>query len=49
MDVKAGRALFIDDNHGNIERAKQKGLNTILFTDRKAFEKELAFFVPNLK
>jgi putative hydrolase of the HAD superfamily len=49
MNAKAGRALFIDDNNGNIERAKQKGLNTIHFTDREAFEKEFAFYFPRLK
>lgn len=34
--------LFVDDYAGNIERARAKGLNTILYTDRDDFEIQIA-------
>lgn len=49
MDVEPGKALFVDDNHGNIERAKQKGLHAILYENCGSFHKELALFCPFLK
>lgn len=33
MGIKAEGALFIDDNIGNVNRAKEAGLNVIHFTD----------------
>lgn len=38
MGISAKSALFIDDNKNNIKKAKERGLYTILFTDRKSFE-----------
>ncbi len=49
MNTPAHRALFIDDNKGHIERAKQRGLNTIFFIDRKTFEQDFACFFPWLQ
>lgn len=33
--------LFIDDNEGNIERAKSRGFGTILFRDKDSFLREM--------
>ena len=44
MGVKPGKALFVDDSHENIERAKLSGLNTIWYQDRPRFFQELTFF-----
>ena len=49
MGVKPEEALLIDDNQGNIERAKQRGLHGILFQTREAFESELAEVFPFLE
>ena len=46
MRVKPEEALLIDDNQGNIERAKQRGLQGILFQTRESFESELAEVFP---
>jgi len=49
MRVKPEEALLIDDNQGNIERAKQRGLQGILFQTRESFESELAEVFPFLE
>jgi HAD superfamily hydrolase (TIGR01509 family) len=49
MRVKPEEALLIDDNQGNIERAKQRGLQGILFQTRESFESELADVFPFLE
>ncbi|MFH0812179.1 MAG: HAD family phosphatase [Pseudomonadota bacterium] len=49
MGVKPHYALFVDDNLGNIERARQKGLNAIHYQNREDFEKALLAFCPFLK
>ncbi len=41
LGVKAGEALFIDDNPGHVLRATGRGLRAHLFTDRLALEVEL--------
>jgi len=46
MGVKPEEALLIDDNQGNIEKAKQRGLQGILFQNKEAFESELAEVFP---
>lgn len=43
------RALFVDDDRGNIERAGQKGLHAIHYQNRQAFEHDLFSFFPFLK
>ena len=48
MRVKPEEALLIDDNQGNIERAKQRGLQGILFQTRESFESELTEVFPFL-
>jgi len=49
MKVKPEEALLIDDNQGNIERAKQRGLQGILFQTRETFENELTEVFPVLE
>lgn len=43
------RSLFVDDDRENIERARRKGLHTIHYQTRKAFEHDLASFCPFLR
>ena len=49
MGVKPEEALLIDDNQENIERAKQRGLQGILFQTRESFESELTEIFPFLE
>jgi putative hydrolase of the HAD superfamily len=49
MGVRAHEALFVDDYPGNIERAKVRGLHTVLYEDRAGLFRELALFCPFLK
>lgn len=44
MGVEPGKALFVDDNHGNVERAELSGLHAIWYQDRQRFFKELTLF-----
>ena len=41
-----GRALFVDDNPGNVERARALGMHAIHYTGREAFERDLALVCP---
>jgi putative hydrolase of the HAD superfamily len=49
-DVAAGlqippeQILFVDDNEGHVQRARSKGLHTILFQDRESFFEEMRRF-----
>jgi len=49
MGVKPEESLLIDDNQENIERAKQRGLQGILFLTRESFENELTEVFPFLE
>jgi putative hydrolase of the HAD superfamily len=40
--------LFIDDSRGNVRRAEEQGWQTILYTDRESFFRELDRFCPDL-
>lgn len=42
IGVEAAEAVFIDDSEGNVQRAQQAGLNTILFRDVISLRTELA-------
>ena len=48
LRIQASHALFVDDHEGNIERAKQRGLHTILYSDRESFRTDLAQFCPDI-
>jgi putative hydrolase of the HAD superfamily len=39
------RILFIDDDPGHVERAKQKGWNAILYVDADSFHRDMAKFL----
>ncbi len=49
MGVEAGKVLFVDDHPGNIERAREKGIHTILYENADGFMEELGRFCPNLR
>jgi HAD superfamily hydrolase (TIGR01509 family) len=49
MGVEAGKVLFVDDHPGNIERAREKGIHTILYENVEGFMEELGKFCPNLQ
>ena len=46
LGVEPGRALFVDDNLGNVERARALGLHAIHYTDREDFERRMAHLCP---
>ena len=46
LGAAPGRTLFVDDNAGNVERARALGLVAILYEDREGFERELARLCP---
>ncbi|WP_045220842.1 HAD family hydrolase [Desulfonatronum thioautotrophicum] len=48
LGLQPGQALFVDDNAGHIQRAKEVGLKTILFADQEAFISGLRTFCPGL-
>ncbi len=49
FSVNPDKILFIDDHPGNIERASQAGLKTILYKDRAGFIDEIIQYCPFLK
>jgi putative hydrolase of the HAD superfamily len=49
MGIDPRRALFIDDTAGHLERARQQGLQTILYQDRLTFEQSLRRALPFLR
>jgi putative hydrolase of the HAD superfamily len=44
LRVRPSEILFIDDNEGHIERARSKGLRTILFSGKDSFLQEVDRF-----
>jgi putative hydrolase of the HAD superfamily len=49
LELRPEQALFIDDAKGNIERAANRGLKVIRYTDRESFESELESQLDNNK
>ena len=41
LAIRPEQALFIDDAEGNIERAANRGLKVIRYTDRESFKQQL--------
>lgn len=41
LGLPAGQILFVDDDPGNIERARDQGFRVLLFTTREAMEERL--------
>lgn len=48
MGVSPDRALFVDDDRSNVERAGQAGLHALWFREQESFFNELAAFCPFL-
>ncbi|GFK92621.1 Alpha-D-glucose 1-phosphate phosphatase YihX [Fundidesulfovibrio magnetotacticus] len=48
LGAEPGRTLFVDDNPGNVERARALGMGAILYVDQPGFERELAAYCPGL-
>jgi putative hydrolase of the HAD superfamily len=46
LKTKPDRVLFIDDDIGNIDRAKQKGWKGIQYVDRDSFQKDIEEILP---
>jgi FMN phosphatase YigB (HAD superfamily) len=46
LKTKPGRVLFIDDDLGNVERAKKKGWKVIQYVDRDRFQKDIEELLP---
>ncbi|NLX52210.1 MAG: HAD family phosphatase [Deltaproteobacteria bacterium] len=44
LKTEPGRILFIDDAPGNVERARQKGWNAILYRNAETFDSDMAEF-----
>jgi putative hydrolase of the HAD superfamily len=41
LKIPPGRILFIDDDPGHVERARQKGWKAILYTDAESFSRDM--------
>lgn len=48
MGVEADSVLFVDDRPGNVERAREKGMHTLLYTDRETFMEQLRRYCPEI-
>ena len=48
MTLSPDQTVFVDDNEGNIQRAKTRGLRTVLYRDREQFMGEMSLFCPFL-
>jgi putative hydrolase of the HAD superfamily len=48
LKIEMHKVLFIDDDPGNCERAKQAGLKVIHYRDRKLFLEEIAGYFPGI-
>jgi putative hydrolase of the HAD superfamily len=46
LKTEQERVLFIDDDAGNVERAKKKGWKGIQYIDRDSFQKDLEDIMP---
>jgi len=49
LKIEIQKALFIDDDAGNCERAKQAGLKVIHYRDREQFLGELVTSIPGIR
>jgi putative hydrolase of the HAD superfamily len=46
MGLDAGRVLFVDDRAENCERARAAGMQTVLYSKRETFYRDMAFYCP---
>ncbi len=45
LKTDPGRILFVDDDPGHVQRARQKGWKAILYVDRDSFEREMRHYL----
>jgi HAD superfamily hydrolase (TIGR01509 family) len=48
VGVEAQRVLFVDDRPENVERARERGIQTILYKDRATFMEQLGRYCPGV-
>jgi putative hydrolase of the HAD superfamily len=48
MTLSPDQTVFVDDNEGNIRRARGRGLRTVLYKDREQFMEEMGELCPFL-
>jgi putative hydrolase of the HAD superfamily len=48
MGLSPEQAVFVDDNEGNVQRARSRGIGTILYRNREQFMGEMGVFCPFL-
>lgn len=48
LRVEPGKTLFIDDNEGNVERARSVGMHAIPYSSRERFLRELKSYFPDI-
>ncbi len=48
LRIEIDKVLFIDDDPGNCERAKQAGMKVIHYVDREQFLEEIAGYFPGI-
>lgn len=46
LGLPAARVLFVDDDAGNVERARERGLRAVLYLDRDRLLRDLARHLP---
>jgi putative hydrolase of the HAD superfamily len=46
LNMEPGRVVFVDDNPGNVDRARELGMHAILYCDQGDFEERLARLCP---
>lgn len=46
LKTEPDKILFIDDDPGHVDRARQRGWKAIMYVDRESFEKDLQKIVP---
>lgn len=49
LGLPPGQILFVDDNSGNVERARAAGMKAILFAEERAFSLELERYIGPLR
>lgn len=48
IDTRPGTVLFVDDNEGNCDRARSRGMEAIHYIDRERFFDEAVRFFPDI-
>jgi HAD superfamily hydrolase (TIGR01509 family) len=48
LQTASEKILIVDDNAGNIEKARQRGFAAILYEDEQSFMREIRMFFPSI-